>query len=129
MYLSFNFSWNQPQPTTKRKRTNDAENSDDAAGTSHSPQPNTKRTKRKRTNDAENSDDAALLLTNLFERKNTFLFKSKERDDTGCFEGKDHEGLSWRRYCQYRWSLMFVCLFVWCLTTHQPLWVISVKRY
>ena len=23
----------------------------------------------------------------------------------------------------------FVCLFVWCLTTHQPLWVISVKRY
>ena len=24
---------------------------------------------------------------------------------------------------------MFVCLFVWCLTTHQPLWVISVRRY
>ena len=23
----------------------------------------------------------------------------------------------------------FVCLFVWCLTTHQPLWVISVRRY
>ena len=22
-----------------------------------------------------------------------------------------------------------VCLFVWCLTTHQPLWVISVRRY
>ena len=21
------------------------------------------------------------------------------------------------------------CLFVWCLTTHQPLWVISVRRY
>ena len=25
--------------------------------------------------------------------------------------------------------LFFVCLFVWCLTTHQPLWVISVRRY
>ena len=24
---------------------------------------------------------------------------------------------------------VIVCLFVWCLTTHQPLWVISVKRY
>ena len=24
---------------------------------------------------------------------------------------------------------VFVCLFVWCLTTHQPLWVISVRRY
>ena len=22
-----------------------------------------------------------------------------------------------------------VCLFVWCLTTHQPLWVISVRQY
>ena len=22
-----------------------------------------------------------------------------------------------------------ICLFVWCLTTHQPLWVISVRRY
>ena len=22
-----------------------------------------------------------------------------------------------------------VLLFVWCLTTHQPLWVISVRRY
>ena len=21
------------------------------------------------------------------------------------------------------------CLFAWCLTTHQPLWVISVRRY
>ena len=21
------------------------------------------------------------------------------------------------------------CLFVWCLRTHQPLWVISVRRY
>ena len=25
--------------------------------------------------------------------------------------------------------ILFVCLFVWCLTTHQPLWVISVRRY
>ena len=24
---------------------------------------------------------------------------------------------------------LFVCLFVWFLTTHQPLWVISVRRY
>ena len=27
------------------------------------------------------------------------------------------------------YDCLFVCLFVWCLTTHQPLWVISVKRY
>ena len=27
------------------------------------------------------------------------------------------------------WVYLFVCLFVWCLTTHQPLWVISVRRY
>ena len=26
-------------------------------------------------------------------------------------------------------AAQIVCLFVWCLTTHQPLWVISVKRY
>ena len=26
-------------------------------------------------------------------------------------------------------TLLFVCLIVWCLTTHQPLWVISVRRY
>ena len=26
-------------------------------------------------------------------------------------------------------SLSVFCLFVWCLTTHQPLWVISVRRY
>ena len=26
-------------------------------------------------------------------------------------------------------SLVLICLFVWCLTTHQPLWVISVRRY
>ena len=26
-------------------------------------------------------------------------------------------------------SPVFVCLFVWFLTTHQPLWVISVRRY
>ena len=26
-------------------------------------------------------------------------------------------------------SATFVCLFVWFLTTHQPLWVISVRRY
>ena len=27
-------------------------------------------------------------------------------------------------------SMMYlVCLFVWFLTTHQPLWVISVRRY
>ena len=25
--------------------------------------------------------------------------------------------------------LMLVCLFVWFLTTHQPLWVISVRQY
>ena len=25
--------------------------------------------------------------------------------------------------------VLFVCWFVWCLTTHQPLWVISVRRY
>ena len=24
---------------------------------------------------------------------------------------------------------LIVCLFVWFLTTHQPLWVISVRRY
>ena len=24
---------------------------------------------------------------------------------------------------------LFVCLFVWCLTTHQSLWVIGVRRY
>lgn len=85
------------------------------AGTSRSPQPNTKSTKRKRTNDAENSDDAAQLLTDLFERKNTyFLFKSKERDDKGCFGGKDHEDLSWRRYCQYQWSLKDDDFFVIC---------------
>ena len=27
----------------------------------------------------------------------------------------------------YMWTLL--CLFVWFLTTHQPLWVISVRRY
>ena len=26
-------------------------------------------------------------------------------------------------------KVLFVCLFVWFLTTHQPLWVISVSRY
>ena len=26
-------------------------------------------------------------------------------------------------------NVLFVCLLVWCLTTHQPLWVISVRRY
>ena len=26
-------------------------------------------------------------------------------------------------------GVLFVCLFVWFLTTHQPLWVISVRRY
>ncbi|XP_067940355.1 uncharacterized protein [Watersipora subatra] len=79
-----------PQPNTKRRKKTDAENSDDAAGTSHSPQPTTK---RKRT-DTENSDAAALLLTELFERKNTSAFKSKERDGKGCFEEKDNEELT-----------------------------------
>ena len=32
--------------------------------------------------------------------------------------------------CDGGWSKRsFVCLFVWFLTTHQPLWVISVRRY
>ena len=26
-------------------------------------------------------------------------------------------------------SSYIVCLFVWCFTTHQPLWVISVRQY
>ena len=29
----------------------------------------------------------------------------------------------------YKKMILFVCLFVWLLTTHQPLWVISVRRY
>ena len=27
------------------------------------------------------------------------------------------------------WWFVCFCLFVWCLTMHQPLWVISVRRY
>ena len=30
--------------------------------------------------------------------------------------------------CLFHISYM-ICLFVWCLTTYQPLWVISVRRY
>ena len=30
-------------------------------------------------------------------------------------------------YCDHRMCTL-VCLFVWCLTTHQPLWVISVRH-
>ena len=28
-----------------------------------------------------------------------------------------------------KYLLMAIDVFVWCLTTHQPLWVISVRRY
>ena len=31
--------------------------------------------------------------------------------------------------CRCKMMSVIVCLFVWCLTTHQPLWVISIRRY
>ena len=37
-------------------------------------------------------------------------------------------GFTQEDFSLYLAYVKHVCLFVWCLTTHQPLWVISVRR-
>ena len=41
----------------------------------------------------------------------------------------DHTHLLFFTDPPFFFYLLFVCLFVWFFTTHQPLWVISVRRY
>ena len=75
-----------------------------------------------------------LLFCSLNFKLMTFFEINKENISQGITVFKILLGELYRRiYCRKFMTLsnqtLLVCLFVWFLTTHQPLWVISVRRY
>ena len=62
------------------------------------------------------------LSRSVYEFRVMMISTFREKVDDKWYDGtSQHEGeLS---------ESIFWFLFVWCLTTHQPLWVISVRRY
>ena len=76
----------------------------------------------------DKSQQRLLLIRHISRGHSNSIGENKSMDCFICVV-KSGTGRSTARQTKEILCLLKFCLFVWCLPTHQALWVISVRRY